>query len=95
MLFSYFNGFVSPHDVYWATSGLVMVMVIIGGVGTLVGPVLGAGLVLILQNIVSSHTERWPLIMGAIFIFFVLAARRGIAGIYQDTIDVARRATRK
>jgi branched-chain amino acid transport system permease protein len=95
VLFSYFNGFVSPSDVYWTTSGLVMVMVIIGGAGTLVGPVLGAALVLILQNIVSSQTDRWPLIMGATFIFFVLVARRGIAGIYQDTVALARRATRR
>ena len=94
VLFSYYNGFVSPHDVYWTTSGLVMIMVIIGGAGTLVGPVLGAGLILVLQNIVSSHTERWPLIMGLTFILFVLLARRGIAGIYQDTVALARRAVR-
>ena len=93
-LFSYFNGFVSPHDVYWTTSGLVMIMVIIGGTGTLAGPVFGAALILILQNIVSTQTERWPLIMGATFILFVLVARRGIAGIYADTVALARRAAR-
>jgi branched-chain amino acid transport system permease protein len=93
-LFSYFNGFVSPHDVYWTTSGLVMIMVIIGGAGTLAGPVFGAALILILQNIVSTQTERWPLIMGATFILFVLVARRGIAGIYADTLGLARRAAR-
>ncbi|HYU20336.1 MAG TPA: branched-chain amino acid ABC transporter permease [Chloroflexota bacterium] len=94
VLFSYFNGFISPSDVYWTTSGLVMVMVIIGGAGTLLGPVLGAGLVLILQNIVSSQTDRWPLIMGATFILFVLVARRGIAGIFHDTLALARRSAR-
>ena len=72
-----------------------MVMVILGGAGTLVGPILGAALVLVLQNIVSSQTDRWPLIMGATFIFFVLVARRGIAGIYHDTVALARRATRR
>ena len=94
VLFSYYNGFVSPHDVYWTTSGLVMIMVIIGGAGTLAGPVLGAGLILVLQNIVSSQTERWPLIMGLTFILFVVLARRGIAGIYHDTLALARRALR-
>ncbi len=90
-LFSYYNGFVSPHDVYWTISGHVMIMVIIGGAGTLVGPVLGAAFFLIVQNVVSSQTERWPLIMGAAFIFFVVVARRGIVGIYHDTAALARR----
>jgi branched-chain amino acid transport system permease protein len=91
-LFSYYNGFVSPHDVYWTTSGHVMIMVIIGGAGTLVGPVLGAAFFLLVQNVVSSQTDRWPLIMGAAFIFFVLVAPRGIAGLYRDAVAVGRRA---
>ena len=77
------NVFVSPSQLNWTTSGQVMVMVIIGGVGTLVGPVLGAGLVLLLQNLVSSQTERWPMIMGGVFIVFVLVARFGIVGIWR------------
>jgi len=95
VLFSYFNGFVSPSEVHWSTSGLVMVMVIIGGAGTLLGPVLGAALVLIIQNIVSSQTDRWPLIMGLTFMFFVLGPRRGIAGLYQDALALTRRAARR
>lgn len=83
-LFAHFNGFVSPNEVHWTTSGLVMVMVIIGGAGTLLGPVLGAALILVLQNIVSSYTERWQLIMGLVFILFVLFARRGMAGLISD-----------
>ncbi len=94
-LFSYYNGFVSPHDVYWSVSGHVMIMVIIGGAGTLVGPVLGAAFFLIVQNVVSSQTDRWPLIMGLAFIFFVLAARRGIVGMYLDAVAVARAAARR
>ena len=93
-LFSYYNGFVSPHDVYWTISGHAMIMVIIGGAGTLVGPVLGAGFFLILQNVVSSQTDRWPLIMGATFILFVLVARRGIVGIYREAVALGRRAVR-
>lgn len=83
VLHAYYNGFVSPSDVYWTTSGLVMIMVIIGGAGTLIGPVLGAALVLVLQDVVSTATERWPLIMGLIFMFFVVAARGGIVGLYE------------
>jgi branched-chain amino acid transport system permease protein len=79
-----YNGFVTPGDVSWTTSGLAMIMVIIGGVGTLVGPVLGASLVLILQNWVSSLPnvgDRWQLVMGLVFVAFVLFARGGIAGL--------------
>jgi branched-chain amino acid transport system permease protein len=83
VLYAGFNRFVSPTDLYWTASGQVLIMVIVGGSGTLVGPALGAALILILQNIVSSSTERWPTIMGLIFIIFVFAARRGITGILQ------------
>ena len=79
---TYLNVFVSPATLNWPTSGQVLVMVIIGGAGTLVGPVLGAGLVLLLQNLVSSQTDRWPMIMGGVFIVFVLVARFGIIGIW-------------
>jgi branched-chain amino acid transport system permease protein len=83
VLYAGFNRFVSPSDLYWTASGQVLIMVIVGGSGTLIGPSLGAALILILQNFVSSSTDRWPTIMGLIFIFFVFAARRGIMGILQ------------
>jgi branched-chain amino acid transport system permease protein len=79
-----YSGYVSPNDAFWTASGQVMVMVIIGGLGTLVGPALGAGLVLLLQNLVSSVPgigDRWELIMGAVFVAFVLFGRGGIVGI--------------
>lgn len=81
---TYLNVFVSPAQLNWTTSGQVLVMVIIGGAGTLIGPVLGAGLVLLLQNLVSSQTDRWLMIMGAVFIIFVLVARSGIVGIWDQ-----------
>lgn len=79
-LYAGFNRFVSTNELYWTASGQVLIMVIIGGAGTLIGPVLGAGLVLLLQNFISSSTERWSTIMGLIFIFFVFAARHGLIG---------------
>ena len=48
----------------------------------MIGPVLGAALILLLQNLVSSQTDRWPMIMGAVFIIFVLVARFGIVGLW-------------
>jgi branched-chain amino acid transport system ATP-binding protein len=76
---------VSPADVYWTQSGLVLIMVILGGVGTLIGPILGAAVELLLRNWVSSLPgigERWMLIMGLIFGAFVLFARGGIVGVF-------------
>ncbi len=87
---AYFNFFVAPDTLYWTTSGTVLVMVIIGGAGTLLGPVLGAGLVLVLQNLISSYTERWPLLLGAVFVLFVLRAPYGIIGVI-DHIRTVRR----
>lgn len=88
-LYAGYARYVSPGDVYWTQSGLVMIMVIIGGVGTLVGPVLGAAFELLLRNWVSSLPdigERWMLIMGLVFVGFVLFARRGIVGIFEDVV---------
>jgi branched-chain amino acid transport system permease protein len=89
---TYLNVFVSPAQLNWPTSGQVLVMVIIGGAGTLVGPVLGAALVLLLQNLVSSQTERWPMIMGGVFIVFVLVARFGLIGIWDRAVGRLRRS---
>lgn len=80
-LFSYFNGFVSPKDVYWTMSGEVLIMVLIGGAGTLLGPVFGAAFIVILATIVSSYTDLWMLIIGITFILFVIFAPKGIAGL--------------
>lgn len=90
-LYVSYSGFISPGEVYWTMSGTVLVMVIVGGAGTLVGPALGAVLVLLLQNQVSSLTERWPLIMGAIFIGFVLRAPQGIAGLGRALARIPKR----
>ncbi|RAK15063.1 amino acid/amide ABC transporter membrane protein 2 (HAAT family) [Anoxybacillus vitaminiphilus] len=77
-LYSYFNVFVSPDLSSWTFSGQVMVMVIIGGVGTLFGPAIGASVFICLQNFISTYTERWPMIMGAILVILVLIGKGGI-----------------
>ncbi|HKZ83845.1 MAG TPA: branched-chain amino acid ABC transporter permease [Anaerolineae bacterium] len=74
----------SPENLYWTMSGQVMIMVIVGGASTLSGPVLGAATVRLLRNFISSATPRWETLMGAIFILFVLFARRGIVGVLSD-----------
>jgi branched-chain amino acid transport system permease protein len=76
----YHRGFVSPELLYWTTSGLAAVMVIVGGAGTLLGPVVGAALYVILQDVASSYTEWWQSILGVIFIFIVYFMRKGVVG---------------
>lgn len=90
VLYVYCNGFVSPQELNWTMSGLVILMVIIGGAGTLLGPVVGAGIILILQNLISSYTERWPLFMGVMFVLCVIYARNGIVGYLMRLRDKGR-----
>lgn len=78
MLFAYHTGFVSPADLGILLSAKVMLMVILGGAGTLVGPALGAGVIVLLENLVSAQTERWTLILGATYVSVVLFAPHGI-----------------
>lgn len=72
--------FVSPALMHWTKSGEIMVMAILGGMGTLVGPVLGAGAFLLLEEVLSAWTEHWMIVLGPLLILVVLFARRGIYG---------------
>jgi branched-chain amino acid transport system permease protein len=62
VLWAYYNGFVSPVEVQLITSVETLLMVAMGGPGTLVGPALGAGVIVFLKNFVSVYTKRWLLI---------------------------------
>jgi branched-chain amino acid transport system permease protein len=57
-----------------------MLMVILGGAGTLFGPIIGTGFVVILRNIISTYAQRWVLILGVLYILVVLFAPHGILG---------------
>ena len=80
MLWSYYNGFVSPVDVQLVTSVEALLMVALGGPGTLAGPALGAAIIVFLKNFVSVYTTRWLLILGAVYIGVILWAPRGVLG---------------
>jgi branched-chain amino acid transport system permease protein len=73
--------FVSPAVMYWTRSGDLMVMVILGGMGTLFGPVIGAVVYLVLEELLSQVTEYWALIMGPLLLLIVLFGRGGIMGL--------------
>ncbi len=74
-------GFAALSDVLQATSGEVILMTMLGGAGTFIGPVLGAGIVVTLQDTLSDKVGSWvTVIIGAIFVLCVMAFRKGIAG---------------
>lgn len=78
VLFAYYNGFVSPSELGVGLSGDALFMVILGGPGTFFGPLLGAGFVVFLRNIVSAYTERWMFVFGALYVFVSMFAPQGI-----------------
>ena len=87
MLFAYYLRGASPEMLHWSTSGEVLIMLIIGGPGTLVGPMLGAGIIRGFSLLISSYTERWETLMGLLFIAFVLYAPRGIVGLLRRKVE--------
>ncbi len=73
--------FVSPAMMYWTRSGDLMVMVVLGGMGSLFGPMIGAIVFLVLEEFLSQITEYWALIMGPLLLLIVLFGRGGIMGL--------------
>ena len=79
-LFADLNRFVSPTMLSWQTSGEIMVLVILGGVARLVGPVAGAALFIFLEHVLGGLSEYWHLYLGALLLLTVLFAKNGIVG---------------
>jgi branched-chain amino acid transport system permease protein len=71
------DSYVGPSMFHWFTSGLLMVMVILGGQGTLIGPLLGALVYVVLEEALSQLTEHWMVIFGPLLIVIVLLRNRG------------------
>jgi branched-chain amino acid transport system permease protein len=75
------NGFISPNLMLWTQSGSLMIMVILGGVGYLYGGVLGALVLLVLEEFLSNYTIHWQLPLGIFMLAVVLFAPSGVAGL--------------
>jgi branched-chain amino acid transport system permease protein len=73
--------YVSPGLMHWTLSGELMVMVLLGGLGTLFGPVLGAAVFLLLEEGLAMHTEHWMVYMGPVLILVVIFAKHGLFGL--------------
>jgi branched-chain amino acid transport system permease protein len=82
--------FVDINLVAFDTSGKIVMMELIGGMGTLFGPILGAVVVTLASDIANAYWERWFLILGVVFVAFVLFARGGVWGIIENLRDRVR-----
>ncbi len=84
ILWAYYNGFVSPQDVSLVTNMESLLMVALGGQGTLFGSTVGALIIVFLKNFVSAYTKRWLLILGGMYILTIMYAPRGLLGALRD-----------
>jgi branched-chain amino acid transport system permease protein len=85
-LYALFNNFVSPSTVALAQSVEGVLMMILGGVGTLFGGFVGAAVIIALENIVSAYTERWQMVLGVTFVVLMIFAPEGIIGKLRATM---------
>lgn len=71
----------------YATSGMVVMLCLLGGMGTYFGPFVGAALFLLIQDLASSWTEHWQLLVGGVFVFFVLFFPKGVWGTFLEKVS--------
>ncbi|MBA3041051.1 MAG: branched-chain amino acid ABC transporter permease [Alphaproteobacteria bacterium] len=85
----------SLNDLHWSLSGEVVMMCILGGLGTLSGPVVGAFFVIVLQNFLADKVGEWlSVIIGLVFLFCILAMRKGFVGEFTDRLSSLRKKQR-
>lgn len=73
--------FTSPDYLAWTRSGELIVMVVLGGMGTLVGPIVGATALLLLEESLAAFTDHWMIVLGPLIVLIALVAKRGIVGL--------------
>ena len=78
VMWAYYNGFVSPTYLDLTASSELFLMVTLGGPATLVGPLLGAGAIVLLKNVMSAYTARWLLVLGIVYVATIMWAPQGI-----------------
>jgi branched-chain amino acid transport system permease protein len=76
------TNYLTPDYMHWTRSGEIMFMVILGGMGTSAGPMLGSFALLLLEDVLSSWTEHWQLYLGPLLVLSVLFFKRGLAGLF-------------
>lgn len=86
-LHTLYINFVGIDQLYWATSGMILMMTLLGGPGTFFGPFIGAGVFLYLEDIISAFTKYWMIFLGPIFVLCVLFFPQGIWGTIKNYAD--------
>jgi branched-chain amino acid transport system permease protein len=85
VMWAYYNGFVSPTYLDLTASSELFLMVTLGGPATLAGPVLGAGAIVLLKNVMSAYTARWLLVLGIVYIATIMWAPQGLWNLGRKT----------
>lgn len=88
MLYAPYLNFVSPITLYWSTGGDALLMTLIGGMGSLWGPIAGSVFIVLLRDFVSSITQLWLIVLGTIYVIFVIFIPQGFAGMISGDGDV-------
>jgi branched-chain amino acid transport system permease protein len=78
MLYIYYNLFMSPHAISLQQSAEALLMAILGGASTLSGPIIGAVIITIVKNVVSTYIERWNILLGLIFVIVIMFMPNGL-----------------
>ena len=90
ILYVYYNNFVSPATVEFARSAEGLLMVILGGSGTFIGPLIGSTIITTVRHQISLYTDRWLMILGAIYVFTIMVTPGGIVRGAQQLADWVR-----
>jgi branched-chain amino acid transport system permease protein len=91
LIYPLLRGFVAPHLFGFEVSTKAVVMSLVGGVGTLIGPLMGSVIITFLESVVGSYTERHLILLGIIFIVFVMFLPDGLCGLAQRTFNAGRK----
>jgi branched-chain amino acid transport system permease protein len=86
-LFAFFGRYASASYMFYHVSGEAVVWAIVGGAGTLFGPIIGTSLFIIIRELVSTHWEHHSLIVGMMAILVVILAPKGLVGLWRDGLD--------
>jgi branched-chain amino acid transport system permease protein len=78
LLYVYYNVFLSPHALSLQQSAEILLMAILGGASTLTGPIVGAIIITLVKNVVSTYVERWNILLGAIFVVVIMFMPYGL-----------------
>lgn len=87
------TGFVSPAYMTWMVSGELIVMVLLGGLGTVFGPVVGAAALLLFEEVLKAYTQHWPLVLGPAIVLMVVFLRKGLWSLFSPIPETLGAAT--